>query len=144
MLTYTVNGVTVSKAIQRQSFRNDNLAGPYIGGFTGIASNCSDANNNGSVWAVGEFSVQHGGTSITINLPGNTATCAYTGSYAPVGRLGAISGTYTCAAGNATTSGSFSISELGSTTTGFSGNYLASDNLGCTYRGTFGGVRDVM
>jgi hypothetical protein len=144
-LTYVVNGVTVSKQIQRQTFRADNLTGNYIGGLTASAAGCANPANNGLVLATGLFRVTHGGNvSITVdfkNAAGSPATCTYTGGYSAFGRIASISGNYSCSLG---TTGSFTIAELSAARTGFSGVFSGSDNLGCNYSGFFGGVKDVI
>ena len=144
-LSYTVNGATVNKQIQRQTFRPDNLSGNYIGGLTAAASGCTNPANNELVLATGLFRVAHGSSvSITVdfkNAVGTPGTCTYTGGYTAQGRLASISGNYSCTTG---TSGTFTISELSAARSGWTGVYSGADNLGCRYSGYFGGLKDVI
>src|SRR5690606_15603783 len=116
---------TVTKQVQRQTFRANNMAGNYIGGFSAVASGCSDAASNGAALAAGLLTVQQSGTSTTllvqfVNADNVSGTCTYTGTYSPSGRLGTISGTYTCSFGS---SGTFSLGEVDVTRNGFTARY---------------------
>lgn len=145
-LAYTVNGVTVSKAIQRQTFRNNNLGGNYIGGMTATASNCSNPADNGFALITGLLTVQHGGGSSTSmrvdfrNAAGTSATCTFSGGYLPEGRLATVSGTYSCTLGS---TGTFTMTEVDVSRNGFSATFSGQDQF-CRYTGYFGGVRDVL
>ena len=144
-LSYTASGSSVTKSIQRQTFRGNDLGGRYFGAFVGQASGCAAS---GNVAASGEFDIAHSnpaaGGTVRIELRSiwpNTGTCIYNGNFAPNGKSGTITGTYTCTLGP--TNGTFTISEVTATRTGFSGVYSARDNLACNYAGYFGGSRDV-
>lgn len=145
-LTYTVNGVTVSKAIERQTWRPNNVAGNYIGGMTATASNCSNPADNGFALITGLLTVQHGGggsASLRVdfrNAAGTSATCTFSGSYTPQGRIATISGSYSCTLGS---TGTFTMSEVDVTRSGFSATFSGQDQF-CRYTGYFGGVRDVL
>jgi len=144
-LTYTVNGVTVSKTIQRQTWRNNNLGGNYIGGMTAIASSCGNPADNGFALITGLLTVQHGASSASMrvdfrNSAGTSATCTFTGGYTPQGRLGTVSGTYSCTLGS---TGTFTMTEVDVSRNGFSATFSGQDQF-CRYNGYFGGVRDVL
>lgn len=145
-LTYTVNGVTVSKSIQRQSFRPNSVGGNYIGGMTAVASSCGNPADNGFALITGLLTVQHGvggNASLRVdfrNAAGTSATCTFSGGYTPQGRLGTISGTYSCTLGS---TGSFTMTEVEASRNGFNATFSGSDQF-CTYNGYFGGVRDVL
>jgi hypothetical protein len=145
-LTYTVNSVTVSKAIQRQSFRPNSVGGNYIGGMTAVASNCGNPLDNGFALITGLLTVQHGvggNASLRVdfrNADGVSATCTFSGGYTPQGRLGTISGTYACTLGS---TGSFTMTEVDASRNGFNARFSGSDQF-CSYNGYFGGVRDVL
>ena len=145
-LTYTVNGVTVSKSIQRQNWRNNNLGGNYIGGMTATASSCGNPADNGFALITGLLTVQHGGGSSASmrvdfrNSAGTSATCTFTGTYTPQGRLGTVSGTYSCTLGS---TGTFTMTEVDVSRNGFSATFSGQDQF-CRYNGYFGGVRDVL
>ncbi len=142
-LSYTANGISVTKNIQRQTFRGNNLSGEYFGGLV-ATTNCSPPN----VLAHGPFRVTHansagGGGTVTISLDFITSAgqnCTYTGAYTATGRVGSISGSYSCTAGP--TNGTFTMTEVDAGRNGFNAIFSARDNLNCNYNGFFGGTKD--
>jgi hypothetical protein len=144
-LTYTVNGVPVTKQIQRQTFRPNNIAGNYIGGMTALASSCASSADNGFALITGLLTVQHGASNPSMrvefrNNAGVSATCTFTGPYAAAGRLGTITGNFTCTLGSV---GTFTMSEVDVGTNGFTSKFSGRDQF-CTYTGYFGGIKDVI
>jgi hypothetical protein len=145
-LSYSVAGFpSVTKSIQRQTWRANNLGGNYIGGMTATASNCSNPDDNGFALITGLLTVQHSGGNPSMrvdfqNAAGTTATCTFTGGYTAQGRLGAISGTYSCTLGS---TGTFTMTEVDVSRNGFNATFSGQDQF-CRYNGYFGGVRDVL
>ena len=152
-LTYNVGAINVVKSISRFTFAVDNLSGNYLGGLT-ASSTCSgqsqftlvfdtlrvtqtataDPNNNPIIMTVSFF-----------NSAGVQSTCVFSGIYAPMGRLGNISGTYSCTFGTtAGNAGSFTISNIESSQNGWNGRFTGSDQFCSSHSGYFGGVRDVI
>lgn len=156
-LTYTVNGAPVTKRIQRQTWRNNVLTGNYLGGLTANGTNCHGTANgnpvsNGPIliFAVGDvtpgknlLTVTTSGASTSINVQFSTssgsAQCTFTGPYTQAGKLGSISGNWSCTLGN---TGTFTLSSIEANTNGFTGKFQGSDQF-CSYDGQFGAVRDV-
>ena len=134
-LQYTANGVTVTKQIQRQSFRANALGGFYYGGFV-AHTNCTPP----SAAVQGQFRVDHtGGTPVTIVLPSQgNVVCTLNGTYSAQGRLATVTGNSSCLG----IAGTFTISELDASKNGMNGVFTMSDTNGCTYNGYFGGTRD--
>jgi len=146
-LTYNVGGTNVSKSITRFAFATDNLSGNYLGGLT-AASNCTTGAQSTLIFDT--LRVTHSGNSISMtvnffNNAGLPSVCTFNGSYSPMGRLGNISGTYGCTVGGGPANqGTFSIGNIASTQTGWSGNFSGSDQFCSSHTGYFGGVRDVI
>ena len=144
-LSYTVSGATVNKSVVRQTWRGTVLAGQFVGGWVANASSCA---SSGAAIATGILRVTNSGTAPAsmsiqfVNSGGTASTCNYNGTYSPAGRLGTLSGTYSCTVGTLSTTGSFTLSQVDVGRNGFSSVYSASDSLGCNYSGFFGGVRD--
>jgi hypothetical protein len=141
-LTYSVNGVNVTKSISRFSLRAPNLAGHYLGGAVGTCTNGVD-----QILMYDDMRVTQNNTalSITINFLNRQAvqvTCIYNGTLAVTGRTGSISGTYACS-GGANNAGTFSVTNLESSINGFNGTFSGTDQY-CTWPGRFGGVKDVL
>ena len=144
-LSYVVNGVTVNKTIQRQTFAGNNLAGNYIGGMTATATSCVNPADNGFALITGLLTVTHGGgnPSMRVDFRNNanvSATCTFTGPYSAAGRLASIAGTFTCTLGS---NGTFTMSEVDVSKNGFSATFNGRDQF-CTYNGFFGGIKDVI
>jgi hypothetical protein len=146
-LTYSVGGTAVAKNITRFAFAADNLAGNYLGGLT-ASSVCGGQATFTLVFD--QLQVAHSGNAIamTVNFFNNAGVqsrCVFSGTYAPEGRQGNISGTYSCTFGSSQgNTGSFSIANVQTSQTGFSGNFSGSDNFCSSHTGYFGGVRDVL
>jgi len=143
-LTYTVNGAPVTKRIQRQTWRNNVITGNYLGGLTAIGSNCSQV-ANGPVLIFQTLTVTQSGANNSLNVhfnavpSGQPADCTFTGPYTQAGKLGSITGNWSCTLGN---TGTFTLSSIQADTNGFTGKFTGHDQF-CTYDGQFGGVRDV-
>lgn len=147
-LTYTVSGTTVTKQVQRQTFRGNVLTGTYLGGMTVIGSACTPSSDNGQGFlATGRMTVS-GSTAVTIrveftNSAGQPGVCTWSGNFAAAGRVGQITGNFTCQAGSAQSGGTFTMDEVDVSRNGFNALYNGRDQF-CTYNGKFGGVRDVL
>jgi hypothetical protein len=148
-LSYTVNGVSVTKSIVRFTFRNENLTGNYIGGLTANSSGCNGV-ANGPVLVFDNLTVTQSGASVTMrviffNSSTTQSQCNFQGAMQSTGKTSLISGTYSCVSGStATNQGSFTISNITSSQTGFSGTYTGADQFCSSYTGQFGGVKDVL
>jgi hypothetical protein len=136
-LTYTVDGVTVTKAVQRLTWANENFTGDYLGGYSIKNTNCTGPLQNGVEEAGGVVSVVHNGSAIAITAATGASTCTYTGTYAQAGKLGEVAGNYNCSNG---IQGAFAMIELTPTVGGFTGRVLGQNQY-CQFTGQFGGVR---
>lgn len=135
-LQYSVGGITVTKAIQRQSFRANNLGGAYYGGLVAV-TNCTPR----EAAAQGPYSVTHSGASVAItllNASTGAVTCSFNGTYSAQGRLGTLNGTSSCLG----IPGTFSMTELDVSKNGWNSVFAMSDTNGCNFNGYFGGTRD--
>jgi hypothetical protein len=135
-LTYSVDGVNVSKSLTRQVWTAENFTGSYVGGQTGTLSGCSA---NGTNEEVDVLTITQSGTSFSLvaaNLLANVS-CTFTGTYSQAGHVGAVSGNYQCTTG---TGGTFSLQELEGTLAGFTSRFTSA-NGGCTFTGRMAGAR---
>jgi hypothetical protein len=149
-LTYTVNGVQVTKQVQRQTWAGENLTGNYLGGLTAQGTSCGNGASNGPVLIFDVLTVTHSGGTLTarvnfFNSSGTSSQCTFTGPYGQTGRLGNVNGgTFSCTFGSTPgNQGTFNMSQIDATQNGFSGVFQGSDQF-CTYNGYFGGVHDVL
>jgi hypothetical protein len=147
-LQYTVNGAQVTKTITRQTWATDNLGGNYLGGLTATGSNCNPSSSNGPILIFGSLGIQHASGQVSMNVQftsnqGQASQCTFTGPYSQTGRLGSVTGTWSCTInGTGANSGTFTLSGIDSTVNGINGHFNGTDQF-CTYDGFFGGPRDV-
>jgi hypothetical protein len=137
-LSYTVDGVSVAKAITRHTFRSNDLSGSYAGAETGSVAGCAGS-LSGAFQRAAQFDVVQSGNSIAITATlGAGLVCTYAGNYFQSGRMGHIAGTISC---NDGASGSFDAVEIEASYLGFFGRYFADMGGTCTERGRLGGVK---
>lgn len=137
-LTYTVNGVNVSKSVQRLTFKNENLTGTYIAAVSEQITGCSNPSNNGSANLAGNLSVTQNGADLNLTLNwSNGVNCTGSGQYTQTGKLGSWTGTQTCDNGGV---GNISLLELTPTISGFTARFQGTNNVGCSFTGYFGAV----
>lgn len=145
-LQYVVNGVTVNKTVIRQSFRNNNIGGAYMGGLAATASNCGNGVPNGPFFMNGGVVVTQTAQNVSMvvdfyNSAGQPVACTFTGALVAQGVLGQITnGSFSC---NGSTPGNFNLDNMSMTQDGFSGVFTGKDQS-CTYNGWFGGIKAPM
>ena len=146
-LTYTVDGVAVTKSVERQLLALHNLSGSYIGTFLSVKHSCANPASNGQFTGSGQFTIAHSppATLVTITavLTDNIVsifTCTYTGNYSQLGKIGNIAGTYQCTSGQSGTwnANEIELSTLGGILGRYSGTVVAQ---GCQLTGGFGGLK---
>jgi hypothetical protein len=159
LLTYSAEGVTVSKQIERLTFRVPPIAGSYYGGLSTQVSRCSDPNLQGPFDFVGPLTVTESGDDATLRVSttafgGLTSSCTFNGKRRQAGRSGALEGTYTCNLINGSDdrgeniarvvrNGSFVMERMTVAGYGFSSKFVSVDQ-DCTYSGQFGGVKSAV
>ncbi len=137
-LTFTVDGVTVNKQINRLTFKFDNYAGTYLGAYKLVATRCTNPSNNGTFYYSSLFTLTQAANALTIVTNDSLGgTCTFSGDYKQSGQFGQTSGTFTCTGFN----GSHLIFEMNVTPGDFRGRILANDNFGCTLNGNLSGIR---
>ena len=134
-LTYTVDGVSVSKVVQRSTWSNEDYTGTYAGGLSLSTSSCSPSSLNGLREQTGMISVDHAGAYFSATMIGSPS-CSYSGIYNQTGKLGEVIGNYSC---NDGTEGTFDFFEITPTISGFNGRMTENDQY-CQWSGYFGGI----
>ncbi|HET9579037.1 MAG TPA: hypothetical protein VFP44_14485 [Usitatibacter sp.] len=143
-LTYSVDGVTVTKNLNRQTWAANDMSGKYFGGRMTIKSpfNAATCSPSTGLQVFDDITITHSGTSFTMTAVAGAAPpselCNYTGTYSQAGHMGRVEGAYSCQSG---VSGSFTLGEVEIGTNGFSAFYDASDQAGCRGYGNFSAVR---
>ncbi len=140
-LSYSVNGVNVTKAVVRQTWKNLDLSGTYFGGFAFTASGCAGGALNGPSNQGSSMSIAQSSATVTIfaaNISGGS--CNYTGTYSQDGHLGTVTGDFNCTNGD---KGPFTLSEIDVSKAGINGQFSGKSQSCTKLQGQFGGVRSV-
>jgi len=148
VLTYVVDGVSVTKQISRQGWRAPDVTGDFKGGLFATATATTCSLGLPSVSYPGSFTVTRTGETLTIESafnPGfsDSGTCRYTGTAVPSGsQLSVPNGTYRCEFENTNvTTGTFQLTGIEVGPNGFSGRYRGVEGAACVHAGYFGGMR---
>jgi hypothetical protein len=155
-LTYTVDGLRVTKSITRMTFREPSASGRYYGGFTTqVTSECVDPTRVGDYEFLGNMSVTHAGREASLTIAsdstGGPSSCTFSAATSQSGRLGTWSGTFNCSIfigldgrGESVVrvlrTGTFTFEQVTVTSSGFHGSLAAADQ-DCAFRGRLGGTR---
>jgi hypothetical protein len=129
-LTYSVFGVSVAKAIQRQPLTSDNYSGTYAAVASATLSGCTNPAFNGNFTTALVVQITQSGNSMSVNTADlGGATCAISGAYSQLGRNGRLQGTYTCSTGD---TGTALLVEMNNHVGQFSAQWaLQSTVIGC-------------
>lgn len=136
-LTYVVNGVAVTKNVERQTWRTEDLSGSYLGGSTGTWSQCGAA-RNGYTESSATYTVTQDGGAIQMREEGSGYTCTYTGNYTAAGRMGTIVGNGLCSDG---VNQAFTATEVEVSLQALTMRFTTNQIGGCAYVGRIGGMR---
>jgi hypothetical protein len=135
-LTYTVDGVAVIKNVQRQTWANEDYTGNYLGGYSFRNGNCNPASLNGVDEAGGIMTVTQNGGSLTVALATAGGSCTFAGNYSQTGKLGQVSGNFSC---SSSAQGTFTLYEMTPTISGFTGRMVGASQF-CQFVGFLGGI----
>jgi len=137
-LTYAIDGVTVTKSIQRQTLRFLDFSGAFNGIVNYQLSSCANPSLNGQQLVLpGQLTILHSGAEYKMVLQTALGTCGFVGTYGQTGSIGAASGTLSC---NDGTAGTFSMSAMQWTIYGMSAQIVAHQTGDCTLSGIIGGI----
>jgi hypothetical protein len=135
--TYSVDGVAVSKTLQRQTWTNEDYSGAYAGGYSIRATGCSPSSFNGVTEIAGFLTVTQTGTAFSMSSSSNLGTCTFSGTYSQTGKLGQVQGTYSCSSGE---HGNFNMVEMTPTISGFTARVQGSNQFCPQWSGYAGGI----
>ena len=135
-LAYTVDGVTVSKPLQRQTWTYEDISGNYAGGYSVAMSGCTLASRNGVQELSGLLTVTQKGTAVSIDAAGAGLNCTFAGTYSQFGKLGQVAGSYGC---SDDARGTFTMYDLTPTVHGFTAHVIGQSQF-CQWTGYIGGI----
>ena len=142
-LTYSVDGVNVSKQVTRQTWRANNLAGTFAGAqvLQESASAAPSCSPKTGLQPFDTISITHTADNSFSMVASSTSTpveqCRYTGTYSQAGHIGLVDGVYACDSG---ANGTFQLREVELGTNGFTANVFETDR-GCGVYGNIAGIR---
>jgi len=99
-VSYSVDGIGVTKSVVRQLLQYDDYSGTYMGAMRYSTTGCSDPtqNTHGDLFVT--FQIIQNGQSITMAISGSgLGVFTVSGTLAQAGQFGTLSGTYTSTAG---------------------------------------------
>jgi hypothetical protein len=139
-IVYTIGAFNITKNVTRQTWRDENLAGFYLGARQGTWSGCGAA-LNGRVDSFASVGVTQQGENVQIHDAGNRYTCNYVGKYRQTGRFGELIGSGVCDDGvNRFLTGT----EIQVSPLSFAMRYRMQQlGTDCTFDGYVGGIRQV-
>jgi hypothetical protein len=144
ILTYTVNGVSVTKNVTRETLVFDDFSGHYFGAIHRVVSGCSAPGFNGTFENTGIINVVQDSQTQAITVtafPEVGGTCTYPGTLQQFGQMGEVNGSYSCTDAEA---GTFHMYEMQVNPIGFTARLTVTDTsapASCQSVTWFGGVR---
>lgn len=140
MLTYTVNGMQVTKNLQREFIAVDDFSGDYGGNLHQTNTGCSDASQNITTDVPAALAIRQNENQVNFAIADvSLNVCSYVGMVSQTGQLGRIASTFTCTDGR---HGNLNILELQVNISGITGRFTSQDMpSGCTATGWLGAGR---
>jgi hypothetical protein len=137
-LTYTVDGLAVSKSVIRQTLVNEAIGGVYDVVISQVQT-CSPPLSSGTFTGRFTFNVSQVGNNVvgvTTNAAGGV--CTLTGTYTQFGKMGSVGGDYSCATGE---NGVFNLFEIVVTETGMLARLTEQSNFCSSISASAAGIR---
>ena len=135
VLSYTVNGASITKNITRNTYRNIPINGIYSGSAVTNFMGCNIPNGKYSLNET--ITVSGNGNNISIKEQTATASCDSVGTYTQYGSMFQASGTYTCSDG---TSGTWVSPDMRVTENSFVAKVETQTGT-CRGSGVIGGIK---
>ena len=137
IVTYSVDGTSVTKSVTRQTLRIENLSGTYPAAVQRQSTHCPDAAANGDRMAIESATFVHAGSAFAVDWSSAGRACRFTGLYMQAGRLGSAQTSYACDDGEGGDMALFELAKRNGFLTGrFQGHSVTN---GCDYRGRIAG-----
>jgi hypothetical protein len=147
VVSYSINGVSNTKDIERMTIRYDNYNGNYIGMLAYTAEGCPNPGDRGVFNNRINFSIGQSGTSMSMvsQQQGSTAVCSSHGDYGQDGQFG-TTGQVTASCTDGSGAGAIvSYYQMSVTPSGITMNFTAPGSnpgsKGCTLNGSLVGIR---
>jgi hypothetical protein len=137
-LTFSIDGVAITKTLRRFTLHNLDFSGSYAGAIAYQTQSCNSPSLNGrTVVDYGLTIITQPPGSLTLVLHGANATCTFSGAYLQLGSLGNADGTLSCTDGS---SGHFTLALMQRTFVGFTAAFGGSNQQCGDIIGTLSGI----
>ena len=139
VLTYSIDGVPVTKQIQRETLVDEDYSGSYAIAVNAQACGCYNTATNGVIPNAAVLQISQIGTSASIVFQFiNGPACTLNAIYDQSGHVGGFTGNYACTSGEVGQMRFFEMTNRpGVVSSRFRGG---STNDGCQYTGYFSGI----
>jgi hypothetical protein len=131
-LSYTIDGVPISKDYTRFTLNNLDFGGTYFGAIV-YQGSCSSPTGSA---LTGVTTITQSANALTIVVHGTNLTCTLSGDYRQSGSLGASTGTFSCTDG---TSGPMVLAGMQMTNVGFTAPFAVNAQQ-CNHLGAISGI----
>jgi hypothetical protein len=136
LLAYSVDGTPVSKTIQRQTWRFNDLSGAYAGVAQYTQPDCLVGGPFAPQSLPSSFRVVHSDSAFAMSVVDSFQACTYIGTYVQSGKFGSASGNFTCDSGKV---GTFTATEIEGNTIAITGRF-SRQILACSIDAKFSAV----
>ena len=137
-LTYSVDGVVVAKAVERQPLTLDDYNGTFNAYVTMTYTGCFNQALNGDRTKAAVLTIAQNGTVMSQIWATGPTTCVHNGTYVQYGRSGSFNSTGSCSDGSTT---AMSVYRMSNEPYMFMARYRAdSSSTGCHEDGEIVGV----
>jgi hypothetical protein len=146
-LTYSVNGVQVTKSVVRQTLKDDDYSGSYAGMIHQVAQGCPNPADLGITDNRMDFDIAQSGQSLSIQSQqqGMFPVCQSSGSFATSGQLASSQQVIGSCSDGSSKGNVMALSRINVTPSGVMMDFTApSTNLGskgCSFAGSIFGIR---
>lgn len=139
VLTYTIDGITVTKEVRRQTLVYESFTGSYRGLFALTMTGCDDPSDNGSLELPAQLTIDHDDAAMYVRASlgsgASSYSCSFNGTFYPAGNIGMFQSTYQCSTGE---TGSLLFAEMRRHGFAISGWFVdGHNNRGCKSSGRF-------
>jgi hypothetical protein len=134
-LSYTVDGVSVRKTVQRLTMKAVNASGEYVGyrSARGCGTATDPLSNNPAT-----IRILQSGSSFTMTSTVLNETCTYDGTPEHLGRITRVKGSFSCS--GQTPPGQFEITNMNATYQGFVARLTTRTSASCTMEARLAGL----
>lgn len=96
-LSYTVNGMQVTKQVVREFIVTDDFSGTFVGGIHDTVTGCTDPSKNIDLDDFATITIAQTGPNVSLSLTSQMGlSCTFHGPLTQAGRFGGSNGTFVC------------------------------------------------